>query len=141
MSFHHPSCPAPSPLHQVGMKATAGEGERGEASDPGGWSLSAPRGSHLPRAMARGVSVPVGVLMTGLPPCARLALYKAATCKSLGAVSVRPAGQLEPTGDADQLATWARARKRGWVLTLKLQGQKLAALGSYKNGKSRFFTI
>lgn len=69
-------------------------------------------------------------------------------CPLQGRHLQKPGGRLHLTrwaagadGGADQPATWARARGRVWILTPELQGQKLAALGSYKNGKSRFFTM
>lgn len=100
MSFHHPSCPTSSSLLQIGTKATAGEGERGEASNPGRRPLSAPCGSHLRRATARGVSVPVGVLMTGLPPLALLALTRP------------PPAEARGPSPSDLLGSWGRRSRR-----------------------------
>lgn len=45
------------------------------------------------------------------------------------------------SGEVNRLAAWARAQESGGILTPELKGHTLAALGSYKNGKSRFFTI
>lgn len=80
--------------------------------------------------------------MTGLRPLALLTLFKEATCRTRGRLSIRPAEQPAKWGrGTDQVATWARAQEGGWILTLELKGHKLAALTSYKNGKSRFFMI
>lgn len=74
--------------------------------------------------------------MTGLRPLALLTLDKEATCKTRPLNSLPNGG-----GGAGQVATWARAQEGGWILTRELKGHKLAALRSYKNGKSRFFMI
>lgn len=119
------------------MKAAVGEGESG-TSQPRGWAPRAPRSSH-PVSVALGVPVPVGVPTTGLPWLCR-PLQGSHLPEPGRTISIRPAEHLDPRGGGSA-GSWARAQEPGWVLTLELTGQTLAALGSYKNGKSRFFTM
>lgn len=130
--------PVLSPLRQIFGKAT-GKGARRRGPEY-------PIGSAPQCVMAFGVLCPAGVLVRGLCPLALLTLLQGSHLQNLGGLSIPPAAQLELNGGldgggSDRVATWARAQERGWVLTLELKGHQLAALRSYKNGKSRFFMM
>lgn len=130
MSFPYPPSPHFSlPSTRSGIKATAGEGERG-GSNPEGWPLHAPCDSHTHCVMAPGVPVSCRC-PDDRPPLALLTpTGQPAACRKLGGcVCNPPAEHLGQAADACKvctgLAAWARTQEHGRILNLELNGQKL----------------
>lgn len=95
---------------------------------------------HVAATQCRWLSESLYAYRRQASPCSVI-LYKAATCKHPErSISIQPAEHLDPRGSGSA-GGWTRAQEPGWVLTPELKGQTLAALSSYKNGKSRFFIM